>query len=257
MERPSWYEIVPEEDKAKWDEINASPHYSCLYYTPVCDGTLADLRRELLDKGCDWLFLELLAQQLHILGILFENDWVHRDVHPKNWMYIEEKESYHLYLIDYGLAKHKDFPTNENDTKWEPLLDIATTIEQSIWIQFEYNLSKKWKRDVCIEHKEDITKAIAKHRLFREIKQYLPKLDKIEGDHTETLNVCLTILFFCEYPREYYKMILEREFHGQLCDACECELRLSHVQRDTIRYLIGNIHKPEKCVEYISRLLNI
>ena len=69
---------------------------------------------------------------IYTFSILIDNNYIHRDAHPKNIMYKKTAKKtmkinnmiiptfgYHWYLIDYGLIFHSKFKLNKYE-KYAP-----------------------------------------------------------------------------------------------------------------------------------------
>jgi hypothetical protein len=260
---PGW--LYNDKDQHKEFKKRQSSHYcAVLKYEPLLRGTLGVLYMNINNKYLPrinretWQFpanyykisYGILLQQLYILYLLLENDWIHRDAHIFNWMYKENRgkiklvgldKSYNItcpfmiVLCDYGMVTHKTFP--EDDKKSfdrEKYKDIIACLINAPYDEDPYEIFKGNHSEV-----KKFKARLKEHPLASKI-----KFRKIEHEKSNT-NI-LTILFRMRYP----------EVYAQLSEISGYEKKIVHHNEKDIEimeFLFNNYHKPYDVLDYIRR----
>jgi hypothetical protein len=237
MKRPDGYDSWTPGQQHHWDQINSSPHYSGLYYTPVCDGTVWQIRCERLENEGLYVCLDILYKQIEIIWILIRSGWVHHDTHSDNWLYTGSKSNPRIYLVDYGMCRKIDPNFTPTEIEFnEPFFDVASLIHTSIWTPFlleDGNGSEYQYRNA-----RDTATFVHKNQIARFMKEELAAwLPPLNENEPRTKIQCIAAIALLLRPRLYYSCML-------IGDPNEIALKLAGTRND--RFYVSEKERVHK-----------
>jgi hypothetical protein len=263
---PKWFKDVAIINQ--WKKFQKeSPYCGILDYTPVLDGKLSEIYTVVNKKYLPllnretWQFpnnfykisYELLLQQVYILYLLAENDYIHRDAHNMNWLYKKNSSPikltgldktitvlcpYRLLLCDYGLITHKSYPLGPSDSKGfvfenfiysDVIQNIMNNVYDVEWFDFLAPNSTKFIKKV--------NKAAESKKL-----KYRPSGDKEIDKHM------MRQLYRMMYPDEYCALADNPKFTKANVHYPEWEIEF-------IQFVCLNYHRSQKIIGAIQGLI--
>jgi len=204
-------------------------------------------------EGKNKIFRSILCQQIYVLDLLRRNGWSQRDAPLHNWMFKKTSakhimcdkitvplHGYQIYLIDYGLISHVDFPTTDDkeiQRRKEPLDDLA--IMMFDWIY--HPMIEIMKKGIMWPKTNVIVERLVEQPGYSNIKKYIPMVGE------RTTMTCIMTMMLLFYPAQFFRAVgISKDY-----DKVISSYSYSNDEKKLHVYFMEHIEHPMEIVKYL------